>query len=273
VSCSGSAPCGCIGTTVIVVAGATVEAGAATARGAELSALGVGVCDGFAVRCFVGVSSSSGVVFFLFFFFPSGVGDFFVFFFDVDFAFGAGVFSGFDFSLVSSSDDSSDFAFVEELFFFFFGAGVSSSSGVLFGFGEVFFALFLFGVGDSSGEDDSTARAFGYCFSSVSCARRSEAARALMISAVKNETRKRATTAERNRVHVAFNSERFARGLCCDQAASAAGAGEGNSAVSSGLSSRRTIAFSFPPSKISRHVRYIHVRRTTSDASARYVGL
>ncbi|MEY2545597.1 MAG: hypothetical protein QOG48_714 [Verrucomicrobiota bacterium] len=50
-------------------------------------------------------------------------------------------------------------------------------------------------------------------------------------------------------------------------------AGCGNASAESGgifrSCTRRTIAFNFPPNKISRHVRYIHVSSTTIEASAR----
>src|ERR1700682_6260164 len=70
--------------------------------------------------------------------------------------------------------------------------------------------------------------------------------------------------AERNRAAIAFNSRKISTR---NQAACATGAAGGDVILSS--SSRRTIAFNFPPSSTSRQVRYIHVSRTMSDASAR----
>jgi len=105
------------------------------------------------------------------------------------------------------------------------------------------------------------------------CARRAAPTIALSANAVARKIRKRTTAAERNRAGHAFNSRKIsAREKFSDspnQAGCAIGAAGGAGGVLLSSSSRRTIAFNFPPSSTSRQVRYIHVSRTMSDASAR----
>jgi|GEM_PF-6979241 len=278
------------------------------ARGNDAVGRATGVSEGFGEACFfgVGVSSGSGVGFFFAFdftpFFDFGVGSFLaaVFFF-ADFGFALGLGDSFGVGeLFSTCGVSLGFGFGEVLFFAFasgdsppfalglgdwLGLGEAVGSGVsvgfAFGFGEAAFAFavfdfaFGFGVGVGLGDLDGEGEACGFTGSarltSSVCARRAAPTIALSANAVARKIRKRTTAAERNRAGHAFNSRKIsAREKFSDspnQAGCAIGAAGGGVILSS--SSRRTIAFNFPPSSTSRQVRYIHVSRTISDASAR----
>ena len=149
--------------------------------------------------------------------FLCGLGDFsapaFFFFFDLGdasfaglfFGFGCVVGSGVSLGVGEASDSSGGF-----FFFFGFGDGV----------GDFFFldALFFgFGLGDSSSDVDLTARALrtGVAFSSsVCCACRTKLPiSALSTKKVGNQTRKRPTATQRNRVLRAINRQRIQNAL------------------------------------------------------------
>lgn len=160
------------------------------------------------------------------------------------------------------------------------GSGVSVVFTLGFGEGDAFFSVglafavfgFGFGLGDFSGEGDAVARAFKNSarFSSSVCARRAVPMIALSAKAIVRKIRKRSTAAERNRAGHAFNSRKFLLAKTFgvrNHAVCATGAdGVG---VSFSSRSPRMMAFNFPPSRMSKQVRYIQVRRTISDASAR----
>jgi hypothetical protein len=206
--------------------------GTAIARRADALACTSGVSDGLGEAFLCGVGDFSPAVFF--FFFGFGESSFSAAFF---FAFGFGVASGVSLGFGDASDSSAGvffaFGFGEDafspVFFFVFDFGVASgvslgvgdasdsSAGVFlavdFGFGEgdgvgegVFFFLCgeAFGFGVGVGVSSVTARAFrirvGFS-SSVCCAWRTKPPMtALSARKVCNQTRKRTTAAERNRV-------------------------------------------------------------------------
>lgn len=119
------------------------------------------------------------------------------------------------------------------------------------------------GVGDS----ESTGRAFRIGFpSSVCCACETKTpVSAPSAQNVINQTRKRTTESQRNRVFGAINpatkikNEFYARSA----------AGSEGAAFTLASRSRRRIAFNFPPSSRNKQVRYIQVSKMMIDASAR----